>query len=79
MLATNPVAATLMVCGWGKLRVEGSGKSRPGYCLRNMNPDSACYSYDEMLRVKYAAYSDMEKKNYIHTMMIENFNINRDL
>jgi hypothetical protein len=40
-----------------------------------MNPDSTCYLCDEMLRVKYAAYPNTEKKNYIHTTMIENVNI----
>jgi hypothetical protein len=39
-----------------------------------MNPDSACYLHDEMLRVKYAAYPNTEKKNCIHTTMIKNFN-----
>jgi hypothetical protein len=74
-LPTNLFAATLMVSGWGKLRVEGSGKSRPGYCIRNMNPDSTCYLYDEMSRVKYAAYPNTEKKNCMHTTVIENLNI----
>jgi hypothetical protein len=71
-LSTNPFAATLMACACGTLRVEGSGKFRPEYCVRNMNPDSSCYLYDEMLRVQYAAYPNMENKNCIHTMMIEN-------
>jgi hypothetical protein len=78
-LPTNPFAAALMVCGWRKLQVEGSGKfplgdSHPGCCIRNMNPYSTCYLYDEMLRVKYTAYPNMEKKNCIH-MAIENLNI----
>jgi hypothetical protein len=29
-----------------------------------------------MLRVKYAAYPNMEKKNCIHTTMVENVNVN---
>jgi hypothetical protein len=58
---------------WGKLRVEGSGKSRPGYCMSNMNPDSTCYLHDEMLRVKYAAYPKKERK-VVYITMIENLN-----
>jgi hypothetical protein len=73
-LPTDPFAATLMVCGWGKLRVEGLGKFRPGYCFRNMNPNASCYLYDEMLQVRYAAYPNTENKNCIHTTMIENLN-----
>jgi hypothetical protein len=38
-----------------------------------MNPDSACYLYDEMLRVKYAAYPNTKKK-IMHRTMIENLN-----
>jgi hypothetical protein len=40
-----------------------------------MNPNSTCYLYDEILRVKYAAYPNTEKKNCIHMTMIENLNI----
>jgi hypothetical protein len=41
-----------------------------------MNPDSTCYLCEEMLRDKYAAYSNTEKKNCIQMTMIENLNIN---
>jgi hypothetical protein len=51
------------------------GESCSGYCIRNLNPDSICCLYDEMLRVLYAAYPNMEKKNCIHTTMTENLNI----
>jgi hypothetical protein len=40
-----------------------------------MNPDSTCYLYDEILRVKFAAYPNTEKKNCIHTTMIENMKV----
>jgi HD superfamily phosphohydrolase YqeK len=40
-----------------------------------MNPDSTCYFYDEILRVKYAAYPNVEKKNSVHTTMIESLNV----
>jgi hypothetical protein len=39
-----------------------------------MNPDSICYLYEEILRVKYAAYPNPEKKNYILTTKIEKLN-----
>jgi hypothetical protein len=51
------------------------GESRPGYYIRNMNPDSACYLDDDTLRVKYAAHPNPEKKKCIHTTMIDNLNI----
>jgi hypothetical protein len=43
---------------------RGIRKSLPGYCIRNLNPDSTCYLYDDDDDRKF------EHKIYIYKMII---------
>jgi hypothetical protein len=65
-LPTNPFAATLMVCGLAKLRVEVSGSPVLGIASEHES---------KILCVKCAAYRNAEKKNCMRTTVIENLNI----